>query len=187
LALNDNATLVVGTAKFYTATYDSTTPVAMPADLLAPGVDFEEIGHTSLEDIFSISSDGGDTSTIGSIQNKALRTTRATRTETFNIMLMQFDAPALQLYYGSNSTVGTAGEIQVPTNPLPTTATFLAVFQDGDNVFGIYVPKAEIFRGDDLSIGDTESLAGLPLAVTPLAHATNTWTYSVTPLGVTTP
>lgn len=180
---NDNAALVVGTGKFYTATYSASSPVALPADLLAPGASWTDVGHTSLEDIFSIASDGGDSTTIGTLQNKQLRTSRAARTETFNITLQQFDVAGLKLYYGSNATVGAGGEIQVPANPTPTTVSFLAVFEDGDNTFAIYVPKAEIFRGDDLSIGDTESLAGLPLAVTPLVHGSNTWTYSVTPLG----
>jgi hypothetical protein len=183
LALNDNAALVVGTGKFYTAVYSSSSPVALPADLSAPGVSWTEIGHTSLEDIFSIASEGGDSTTIGTLQNKALRTSHAARTETFNITLQQFDTESLKLYYGSNATVGTNGEVQIPTNPTPTVVTFLAVFKDGTNEFGIYAPKAEIFRADDLSIGDTESLAGLPLSVKPLVHGTNGWSYAVTPIG----
>jgi hypothetical protein len=187
LTLNDNATLVVGTGKFYTATYNATTPEALPADLTAPGVNWVQMGHTSLSDVFSVSSDGGDATTIGTLQNKALRTTHAARTETFNLSLQQFDTDGLKLYYGSNATIGSAGEVQVPANPTPTVCSFLAVFIDGDNEFAIYAPKAEIFRADDLSIGDTESLASLPLAVKPLASGTNTWTYSITPIGDVTP
>jgi hypothetical protein len=54
---------------------------------------------------------------------------------------------------------------------------------DGDNVFAFYAPKAEIYRADDLSLADTESLAGLPLGVKPMAYGNNAWTYAVTPLG----
>lgn len=183
MAINDAATLVVGTGKFYTATYNAAAPEALPADLLAPGATWTEMGHTSLSDVFSVSSDGGDATTIGTLQNKALRTTHAARTETFNISLQQFDSEGLKLYYGSNASIGTGGDIQVPANPTPTVCSFLAVFQDGTNEFAIYAPKAEIFRADDLSIGDTESLASLPLAVKPLAAGSNTWTYSVTPIG----
>jgi hypothetical protein len=183
LALNDNATLVVGTGKFYTATYNATTPEAMPSDLSAPGVAWEQMGHTSLEDVFSIASEGGESTTIGTLQNKALRTSHAARVETFNITLQQFDTDALKLYFGSNATVSAGGAVQVPTNPTPTVCSFLAVFVDGENEFALYAPKAEIFRADDISIGDTESLASLPHAVKPLAHGTNNWMYQITPIG----
>lgn len=178
MSLNNDATLVVGAGNFFTAP----VATALPADLMAPEVAWVNAGHTSLEDIFSITSDGGDATTIGTLQNKALRTSYASRTETFNFTLQQFDVDSLKLYYGANATVGAGGEVQVPVNPTPTVSAFLAVFVDGENVFAFYAPKAEIFRADDLALSDTESLAGLPLAVKPLANGSNTWAYSVTPL-----
>jgi hypothetical protein len=57
------------------------------------------------------------------------------------------------------------------------------VFVDGENYFAIYAPKAEIYRADDISFGDTESLAGLPIGVKPMAFGSNTYTYAITPLG----
>lgn len=178
MAINNNATLVVGAGNFFKAT----TGTALPADLLNPGAAWTNVGNTSLEDIFSVSSEGGDATTIGTLQNKSLRTSYSARTETFTFTLQQFDVDALKLYYGSNATVGANGEVQVPATPTPTTCAFLAVFVDGSNEFAFYAPKAEIFRADDLSIGDTESLAGLPIGVKPLANGANTWTYAVTPL-----
>jgi hypothetical protein len=70
VALNDNATLVIGSGNYLTA------PVGtdIPADLLVPTSPWEAVGHTSLEDIFSISSEGGEATVIGSLQNKSLRT-----------------------------------------------------------------------------------------------------------------
>lgn len=183
MPLNDAAVLSPSTGKFYTATYNVSSPEPLPSNLLSPGVNWTEIGHTSLEDIFTVSSEGGDATTIGTLQNKTLRTKYANRTESFAFTLQQFDTAGLKLYYGSNATVGASGEVQVPNNPTPTVATFLVVFQDGANEFAFYVPKAEIFRNDDLSIADTESIAGLPLAVKPLTHGSNAWNYAVTPLG----
>jgi hypothetical protein len=183
MAINNDATLVVGAGNFFTAPVDT----AIPADLATPGDTWVNAGHTSLEDIFSITSDGGDATTIGTLQNKALRTSYATRTETFNFTLQQFDVDSLKLYYGSNATVGAGGEVQVPASPTPTVKAFLAIFVDGENMFAFYAPKAEIFRADDLALSDTESLAGLPLAVKPLVSGTNKWAYSVTPLGAATP
>ena len=190
MALNDNATLVIGSGNYLT----NAVGTPMPADLLDPNagivdpaVDWENVGHTSLEDIFSISSEGGEATVIGTLQNNSLRTKYSARTETMAIILQQFDKAALKLYYGSNAPELPDGTIGVPEQPVPTTAAFLAIFVDGENVFAFYAPKAEIYRGDDLSISDTESLAGLPIGIKPMKYGTNTWTYAITPLGTVTP
>lgn len=183
MALNDDATLVIGAGNYLTVPYNSTTPVALPADLTAPGGSWAKVGHTSLEDIFNLTSEGGEANTLGTLQNKTLRTKYATRTESLTFTLMQWDTASLKLFFGSNATIGSQGEVQVPNEPLPTTCTFLAIFVDGENYFAIYAPKAEIYRADDVSAPDTESLAGLPLKVTFLTHGSNTWNYAITPLG----
>lgn len=179
MALNAAATLVIGSGNYFTAPVD--TP--MPTDLTAPDAIWENVGHTSLQDILSVASSGGDATVLGTLQNKSLRTSYSTRTETMSFTLQQFDTPALKLYYGSNAPVLADGSVGSPVNPVPTTKAFLAIFIDGSNVFAFYAPKAEIFRGDDMSLSDTESLAGLPLAVTPLVSGSNDYTYAVTPLG----
>lgn len=183
MALNDAATLVINTGNYLTAPVGT----AMPLDLTAPTTPWENVGHTSLADIFSITSEGGDATVIGTLQNKSLRTTYSTRTESMAVVLQQFDEAGLKLYYGSNAPTLADGSIGVPINPTPTVSAFLAIFIDGENVFAFYAPKAEIFRSDDLSLSDTESLAGLPLAVKPMIHSTNTWTYAVTPLAPVAP
>ncbi|MEU6572290.1 hypothetical protein [Streptomyces sp. NPDC046805] len=179
MALNDNATLVIGSGNYLTA------PVGtdLPEDLLVPTSPWATVGHTSLEDILSISSEGGEATTIGTLQNKSLRTKYSARTETIALTLQQFDIAGLKLYYGANAPVLANGTVGVPTEPTPTVAAFLAVFVDGENYFAIYAPKAEIYRADDISIGDTESLAGLPIGVKPIALGSNTYTYAITPLG----
>jgi hypothetical protein len=179
MAINDDATLVIGAGNYFTAPVDTEIPV----DLTAPDAAWENAGHTSLEDIFSIASDGGEATVIGTLQNKSLRTSYSTRTETMTFTLQQFDLDSLRLYYGANASVGPNGEVRVPSNPKPTVAAFLVVFIDGDNVFAFHAPKAEIYRADDLSISDTESLAGLPIGVKPLVSGSNDYTYAVTPLG----
>lgn len=179
MALNDNATLVIGSGNYLTAP----TGTAMPVDLLSPTSPWANVGHTSLEDIFSVTSDGGDATVIGTLQNKNLRTKYAARTETMAFTLQQFDTAGLKLYYGANAPVLTDGTVGVPSEPEPTVCAFLAIFVDGENHFAFYAPKAEIYRADDLSLSDTESLAGLPLGVKPMSYNGNAWTYAITPLG----
>lgn len=184
MALNDNATLVIGAGNFFVAPVDE----AIPADLTAVAGNWENVGHTSLEDIFGTASEGGEATTLGTLQNKTLRTTYSDRTERFTFTLQQFDSDSLKLYFGSNmpdvSALTDGTLLGVPTSPTATSKAFLAVFIDGSNVFAFYAPKAELYRGDDFSAGDTESLAGLPIQVTPLQSGSNAWTYAVTPLAV---
>jgi len=180
VALNDAATLVIGSGNYLLAPVGT----ALPLDLTAPADPWAKVGHTSLEDIFGATSDGGDATTLGTLQNKTLRTKYATRTESFTFTLQQFDEPSLKLYFGSNMVdVNSDGSLLgVNQDPTPTVQAFCAIFLDGENVFAFYAPKAEIYRADDLSISDTESLAGLPLGVKPLNYQSNTWPYAVTPL-----
>jgi len=179
VAINDNATLVIGSGNYFTAPAGT----EKPADLLNVPAPWDNVGHTSLEEIFGVTSEGGEATTIGTLQNKSLRTKYSARTETLTFTLQQFDEAGLRLYYGANAPTLADGTIGVPADPEPTVCAFLAVFVDGENHFAFYAPKAEIYRADDLSIADTESLAGMPLGVKPMQHGSNTWTYAVTPLG----
>lgn len=177
MPLIDKATLVVGSGNFLVAPIGT----ACPTDLRAPGVAWDPVGHTSLEDVLTFESEGGEQTVLGTLQNPSLRTTYTKRSESISIGLQQFDEGGLKLYYGSNA-VRVNSLLQVPTNPVPTQKAFLAIFLDQEATFGIYMPKAEIFRGDNLEISDTESLATLPLKITPLQYGSNDWTYAVTVL-----
>ncbi|MFG1602847.1 hypothetical protein [Actinoplanes sp. NPDC049265] len=179
--INDDATLVIGSGNYFTAP----TGTEFPADLLAPASPWDNVGHTSLEDIFGISSEGGEATVLGTLQNKNLRTKYSARTESLAFTLQQFDVDGLRLYYGANAPMLPNGLLGVPAEPVPTICAFLVVFVDGDNHFGFYAPKAEVYRADDFSASDTESLAGLPLGVKPMTYGANAWTYAVTPLGAT--
>lgn len=180
MAKNDAATLVVGAGNFFTAPVGTTRPVSVST---APSAPWDNIGHTSLSDIITFSSEGGDATTLGTLQSPALRTTYSARIESFGIQLQQFDRKSLRLYYGSNAPMLASGDLGIPAAPTPTTVAFLAIFVDGTKYFAIYAPKAEIFRSDNVAVKDAESLVSLPLNVKPLVYSTNDWTYSITPLG----
>jgi len=172
MALDSSKILKVGVGHFYTAPVGT----ALPADLTNPGTDWTHMGHTSVEDILASASEGGDSTTLRSLQSKSLRTVIAPRTETFTMNLLQFDTASLKLYYGANASV-VDGRVQVPENPVPTERAWMVVFFDGHTVAGIYAQKASIFRADDFAVTDTENLSQLPVAITPLANGNNTFTY----------
>lgn len=173
MALDSAAVLKVGVGHFYTAPVGT----ALPADLRNPTGTWTHMGHTSVSDILSAASEGGETTTLRSLQNATLRTTTAARTEAFVMRLLQFDAPSLKLYYGSNSSVDGSGNVNVPSNPVATEVAWLVVFYDGQITAGVYAPKASILRSDDLSVADTENLVQLSVKVTPLQNGANDYTF----------
>lgn len=181
MALLDTATLSIGTGDFYTGAVDAAAPTDL-SSIASPT--WTRLGHTSQEDIFTISSDGGDATSLGTLQAPVLRTKYSPRVETFTIQVEQMDLPNLKLYFGSNMSLipGSTLYYGVPSAPTITVSAFLCVFKDGSNHFSFYAPKAEIFRGDDMDFSDTESLVALPLNIKPVQSGTNTFLYAVTPL-----
>lgn len=181
MAINDNATLVVKTGRFYVAPVGT----AQPEDLSAIPEVWEQMGHTSLEDILSWATEGGESTTLGSLQSPSLRNTTSARTESFTTTLLQWDEATLPFYFGANMDLISGSEIwrKVKSNPQAVKKAFLVVFEDGENRFPVYAPSAEIGRGDDLSIDSTEDLAGLPIQITLLNHEGNDWAFAVAPVG----
>lgn len=183
MAINDDATLVVKTGRFYVAPVG--TPA--PADLKDIGGEWEQMGHTSLEDILSWATEGGESTTLGSLQSPSLRNTVSARTESFTTTLLQWDEETLPFYFGGNMELIPGSEIflGVKSNPAAVKKAFLVVFEDGQNRFPVYAPSAEIGRGDDLSLDSTDALAGLPIQITLLNYEGNDWSFAVAPIGVT--
>lgn len=181
MAYINDAALIVANADFYLAPVGTDAP----SDLDVVPEDWKVLGHTSPEDILSWASEGGEATTIGSLQNPSLRTVYSARTETFSTTLLQWDEVSLKLYFGSNmeEIAGNALFKGVPSRPAATKSALLVIVKDGDSRFGIYVPSAEILRGDDVAFDDTENFAGLPISVTPINYNGNSWAYAVTPLG----
>jgi hypothetical protein len=181
--LYDDTTVNVNTGHFYTADVGT----AYDADI--DPLDWTEIGHTSADNILAITSEGGETTTLATLQAKAHRTTTTPRIDKITFDLLQFDAEALKLYYGSNAVVETTGPgtglMGVPDDPEPTVCAFLVVLIDGTRKFAFYAPKVEIIRGDDLSMADTSSLSSLPLSVTPLNYESATKKYYILPVAHT--
>ena len=178
---NADATFSPGSGTFWLAPTDT----AYIADLaVTPTSPWGEIGHTSIEDILTISSEGGDATTLSTLQAQPLRTKYSTRIEQMQINLQQFDVESLKLFFGSNMTqVSTSIWYKVPTTPTVTTKAFLAILNDPETgSFAFYAPKAEIFRADDLDLADTESLASLPISVKPVVSGSNDYSYLVSPL-----
>lgn len=177
MALLDNAVFKVGVGHFYTAPVGT----AIPTDLQSPGASWTEIGHTSVEDILSSTSEGGEATTHRSLQSANLRVTYSPRSESWTFNLLQFDTASLRLYFGQNASIDAAGNVLVPDNPQPTERAFLIVFFDGHTTMGMHAEKASIFRGDDFNFSDIGNLSQLSIRVTPLTAAGKSSGYTFLP------
>lgn len=167
MTTNDNAVLKVSLARFYKAPVGTARPITL-ATMKNPPAPWQEMGNTSLDQIFQITSTGGEVTGLGSAQNPNLRQSISPRTESFGINLLEWTEDSLKLYYGANSVVLPDGAIEAPTTPVPTEAAFFVALYDGENVAGFYAAKSSIFRSEDVAIADTNSLSALPIKVTAL-------------------
>lgn len=179
MALTDAAVAIIGTGVFYTAT----VATAAPANYLAPGVGWTHMGHTSIENILALQSEGGDVTTLGTLQAEVFRSTTTPRVDSFAIISNQWDLEVLKMYFGSNATQdATTKLLAVPSAPVATEKAFLAVFTAGAYNFAIHAAKVEIKRGDDLDISERNTIAGVPLLITPVSNAGSTSYWGITPL-----
>ena len=179
MAFSDSAVPIVATAKFYTAV----TGTAVPTNYLSPAVAWDNFGHTSLDNIFALSSEGGDVTVLGTLQSPQFRTRVAPRTDSFALVSNQFDLDHYKMYFGSNATQDSTSKlVRVPNAPTAVEKAFLAVFDAGDKAFAIYAERCEFKRNEDLSIDSTEAIAGIPIQVTPLTYNGSTSNWGLTTL-----
>jgi|LSQX01.1.fsa_nt_gb hypothetical protein len=186
MALKDDAVLKIDSGNYFIAPEGT----VRPANLLTPDSPWSALGHTSLENILGSQQEGGESTILGTLQKRTLRTSVAPIVESFVINLQQFDLDSLKLYYGSN--MGTQGSNDtlvntIPTTPTPTRMAWCALYWDGANVFGLYAPSASIIRNENLTLENTDALASLPLRITPTQYDSNNWSLGVLPIQAHTP
>lgn len=185
MALHDDAVLNISTGRLYRAP----VATAFPTDLEDLDPAWLDLGHSSADEIMTWSSEGGESTSLATLQSKTLRTSRTPQIDKMGVVLHQFDVDTLKLFYGSNAVVETAGIatglLGIPDDPVPTTGAFLAVFWDGETPFAFYAPRAEMIRNGDPNLASSTELASLPLEITPLNHAGATTKYYVLPIATT--
>lgn len=157
MALSDGAVLLPGTGFFYTAP----TGTAVPADKTAPASPWENLGHTAREDGMTITREGGDTTTLATWQNTALRTRRDPVSWALTFNLHQIDNTVLELYFGG-ADIDTAGVFGVPSDADSTPRALYVRLVDGADEVGLYVPSVEVAAEDDIEV-DVEGFLQLPV------------------------
>lgn len=170
MALDQSKVLKISRADYYTAEVGTEAPADLSFDPTTPPAGWEHAGHSSIEDILTSSTEGGETTTLGSIQNASLRQSTTAAIRSFQVNFLQWDTATLKLYYGGNATVGADGSVDVPETPLPSEVAWLAVLRDGNSFGGFYAERASAIAADDVELSDADSLAQLPVNFTPLSN-----------------
>ena len=163
--LLDNTTIAFTTVT--TGLTGGTTPSVTATKAALPSVGgWENIGHTSRDDLPEFGFDGGDSEVKGSWQNAALREVVTEQAADYVTMrLLQFDAKAMELYYGPNKSstkgvFGVADGTQVPVEK----ALFILIV-DGAHKLGFHSPKTSIQRDDSIELA-VDEFAVLPIRAT---------------------
>lgn len=164
MALDATVTLVPGFGHYYTAPAGT----AFPANPKSPASPWSEVGHTTSDNPLQVSTDGGDVTVLRSWQSAALRTTRDPIVKTYAFNLLQYDAASLKLYYGSNATTDTNGNIVEAATPAGTDAAIFVRIVDGANEQYRYCSSVNIYAADAESF-DVSALLSMPVAATLLA------------------
>lgn len=162
MALDDASVYIPGQGAVYFA--PPGTPV--PASLTAPASPWDNIGHTSVEDNFTITLDGGDTEVLGTWQNTALRERRDPQVYALTFHLLQVSNEVLALYFGGGDQSGTGVFKVSPTFTPQERALFVRII-DGSNEAALYVPKVSIGPDDDVE-ADIENFLSFPVRCTAL-------------------
>ncbi|SDI41165.1 Ig-like domain (group 2) [Sinosporangium album] len=176
--LDDDATVVPAIGHFF---FNPAKGAAKPANVLAPPAPWIDFGHTALEDPFGLTSEGGETTTLGTWQNKSLRNVTSPRVRAVTFVAQQWDEQSYKLYFGANGAMS-GRYFRVPVNPVETTGTLMVVVEDGIEQLGMYFPNVSIAQADDIEF-NAEELAGLPLRATILGTSGQNWPFEISPKG----
>lgn len=159
--LDDDAVVFPAVGHYWFASVKS---AAIPEDIMNPDAPWVDCGHTSLEDPFSLTRDGGDTSTKGTWQKPRLRNTIETFTDSIAFVLQQWTNEQYRFYFGANS-IKDGRWTRTPTKPVEVEGSLLVVVEDGDEQLPLYSGHVSIGRADDIEF-DAEEFAGLPVRAT---------------------
>lgn len=160
MALDDNAVIIPGQGHVYFAPVG--TP--QPTSLTDPGYPWTDIGHTSSDDNFKITKDGGDSNILGTWQNPALRERRDPVVYALIFNLLQISNDTLALYFGGGDD-SVSGVFGVALNPRPQERAIFMRIVDGDVEVPLYVPKASVASDDDVE-ADVEKFLEFPVRCT---------------------
>lgn len=149
--------------------WDETGTRELPATVTRKALEdagFTNLGHTSLEDIMIGNAEGGERSTLGSLQDKNLRVDVAAKSYSYTVKFHQWDEVILKLAFGGNAKVE-EGKVFIPETSHVSRGSWVAVFEDGNEKLFFYAKRCSAIGEAAPGITNTTSLTELPVVFTP--------------------
>lgn len=170
MTANVSTTIVPGHGTLFIAPVNTPLP-AMPVlsafGLTVTPAGWENLGHTSKDNLFSFSVNGGDKTTLDSYLSDGIKVIYAAKQWTLGINSLQVDKNALDLAFNGSFDPATGGYIVPSSNDGLARALFLYL-TDGTGSLGFYVPNTTITLGDAPSI-DPAKFFEVPLSASILS------------------
>lgn len=157
MAVNDSQVFIPGSGSLYVAPVGT----AVPASLTAPAAPWDNLGHSSIEDGLTLGREGGDSETLGTWQNPALRTRHDPTSWFITMILHQLANNTLSFFFGGGNAL-TAGKFGVPLVPVPQERALFIRIIDGSNEAPLYCPRVSLLADDDIEL-DVEKFIGFPI------------------------
>jgi hypothetical protein len=174
MPLNDTGYFIPSLTKVYTAVVDTPKPDA--AQLQSPPAPWVIVGHVGDETgdgNVSLTREGGDVTTKGSMSKRAIRQLVEAVFSGFDVDLTQWTRDALTLYHGTaGGTAPTVMDIEGQADGAVTEKAALVVWNDGTNSVGLYVPRGGWTGRDNIETSSVEDAVRIPLHVGFLDSAT---------------
>lgn len=171
MALIDNAAVIASGGYIFVAPAGTEKPAEI-TDPTSPGVDWESIGHTSLDEMPEFGRDGDDPTTLGSWQNKKLRVTNPDVTYSITFNSVQSTELTYQLYFGAGAAATQAdGSFRIPAAPQAQEKALLVVIVDGTQYLPLWHPRVSLLGSDAVSTA-TDQFVTYPITGTFLADST---------------
>ncbi len=169
MALDDAAVIDPAVGYLYVAPADTAKPeITDPTD---PGEDWENVGHTALDELPEIGRDGDDPETKGSWQNPKLRVTTPDVTYTITFRSIQASPLSYQLYFGAGPAAMQAdGSFRIPAKPSAQERALLMIIVDGERFLPLYHPRVSLLGSDAVGM-DADGFVTFPIRGTLLSSS----------------
>lgn len=168
MSLDNSEVVLPGTGYVYLGEPNTAKPVDW-FDPLAPGVGWESVGHTSLDNGMELGRDGDDPDTLGSWQNPKLRTSNPDVTYSLTLNALQASVDTYRLYFGAGmGAVQSDGSFKIPAKPQAQSKALLVVVVDAEQMLPLYFPNVSLLGSDAVTF-DPTALLEFPITGTILS------------------
>lgn len=158
LAINDNSLVIPGKGTLFVGDKNAPLPsdgIAAFKDInkasIGTGSVFYNLGHTSSENLFSLTPDGGDATTLRTWLRESVKTIYDDISWAIAGKSVQWDQDTLQFIYNGWADADGKGTI-VGAAKKSLERSLVLIAGDGDSPLGFYLPNVSIsFDGDGFS------------------------------------